>query len=394
MRPRRPIRPISRPWLWEWVGQWAELRLWRQTKRDSQSINQPQTAVFTSLHCAFLQLIAWLAVCFGPFCWFAHVFSFSSPLLILHMVVGWDQQDKILTGNFKKSIAAVAPGDSPKRGVPSKKVKGPLFDSGGGQENLSRGEYCLFSRRPNLEGGKGPLVSIVQAPLHRGWHRAASKKPQQPALASLIAPPLCTNQAEWLVCIIQWELESSPNKPIKIHALTTFPAPSTRSAVLWHDLIQQLLRLLLFLKERPGSLRHQRLQILCVFLHALQQIIHNIPLLMQLTVFQTHPHRVARRPLVRLLRPTTLNHPCNFTGNVGGQRRPKWHRLLRVGHPRHNLLKDGVKSASGIFTFIWIRSQTDFDMKFHFEMKNFIFFKENKSSNFVRTAIWKHEEKI
>ena len=42
--------------------------LTKRTKIDSQSINQLRITVFTCLYCVELQLIAWLAVYFDPFC--------------------------------------------------------------------------------------------------------------------------------------------------------------------------------------------------------------------------------------------------------------------------------------------------------------------------------------
>ena len=45
-------------------------------------------------------------------------------------------------------------------------VKGPLLGSGGEPKQFVRGgECCLFLRGPNLEGGQGPLVPMVQASL-------------------------------------------------------------------------------------------------------------------------------------------------------------------------------------------------------------------------------------
>ena len=64
-----------------------------------------------------------------------------------------------------KSLYAVAPGDSPKRGVRSKKSRVPSLTEEGAKKICQGGSIAFFPRRPNLEGGQGPLVSMVQAPL-------------------------------------------------------------------------------------------------------------------------------------------------------------------------------------------------------------------------------------
>ena len=50
-------------------------------------------------------------------------------------------------------------------GTVEKKVKGPLFDSGKAEKFCQGGSIAIFLWDPNSEGGQGPLVPMVQAPL-------------------------------------------------------------------------------------------------------------------------------------------------------------------------------------------------------------------------------------
>ena len=77
-----------------------------------------------------------------------------------------------------------------------------------------------------LVAGAGRVAKAwIHQEIHRGYHYATSQKTTT-ALAPPIAPPIITNQAEWLVCITQWgNRVLTDNKPIKVHAFSDPPRP-------------------------------------------------------------------------------------------------------------------------------------------------------------------------
>ena len=64
------------------------------------------------------------------------------------------------------STTTVAPGGSPKRGVRSKNSRESPLWLRRGPKKFFKGGALPFLRGPNLEGGQGPLVPMVQAPLY------------------------------------------------------------------------------------------------------------------------------------------------------------------------------------------------------------------------------------
>ena len=157
-------------------NEWRRIKSrWSRSRQQSTSrLQQTSRSVcgkgIIHMQKSWTQSYRWSTRCASPFFQNENK-KFSRTILKLNkeknfVTVFWSV--KVIS----KLISTVAPEVSPKRGVRSNNSQGsPLWLKRGPKKFVKGGSIAFFLRGPNLEGGQGPLVPMVQAPLDFEFNR-------------------------------------------------------------------------------------------------------------------------------------------------------------------------------------------------------------------------------